>query len=52
VHATADPWVRRLGLIAVATAGVALLLFVLFKVLLTLDANGLREVAAGLVGAA
>lgn len=52
VHATADPWVRRLGMIAVATAGVALLLFVLFKVLLTLDANGLREVAAGLVGAA
>jgi len=51
VAPSADPWARRLGLIAGVTAGVALVLFVLFKILLTLNANGVRDLAASLVGA-
>jgi type VI secretion system protein ImpK len=51
-ESTADPWVRRLGLIAAATLGVALLLFLIYKVLLVLDANGVRDAAANLVGGA
>jgi type VI secretion system protein ImpK len=52
VESSGDPWVRRLGLIAAATMGVAVLLFVLYKVLLTLNANGVRDAAAGLMGGA
>jgi hypothetical protein len=32
--------------------GLAVLLFVLYRVLLTLDANGVRDAAAGLIGGA
>jgi type VI secretion system protein ImpK len=51
VEPNADPWARRLGMIAAAVAGIALVLFVLYKVLLTFQANGIRDAAAGLVGA-
>jgi type VI secretion system protein ImpK len=51
VRAGADPWLRRLTMIAAGTFAMALLLFVLYKVLLSSSAGGLRELAARLVGA-
>jgi type VI secretion system protein ImpK len=52
VQPSADPWVRRLARIAVSTTAIAFLLFVVFKVLLTLNANGIRELATSLLGGA
>jgi len=50
VQATADPWVRRLRTIALSTAALALILFIVYKVLLTLNANGVRDLANSLLG--
>jgi len=48
VAASADPWQRRLGFVAAGTFGLALLLFILFKLLL---ASAARDLATQLVGA-
>ncbi len=50
VRERADPWARRLARIAAVTAIIMLALYLLYKVLLTIEANGVRELAEGLVG--
>jgi len=46
-----DPWLRRLGMTAIGTFAVALLLFILYKVLLSSSAGGVRALAARITGA-
>jgi len=50
VAAAADPWVRRLRTIAVATLGVALLLYILYSVLLGSTVGGIRDAVTQLIG--
>ena len=50
VPAAADPWVRRFRTLAIATLGVALLLYILYSVLLSSTTAGIRDVAARLIG--
>jgi len=50
VPVAGDPWVRRLRTAALATLGVALLLYILYSVLLSSTVGGIRDAAASLIG--
>jgi hypothetical protein len=44
-----DRWSRRLGKVALITAGLAVVLFVVFKILLLSGASSLSALVAGLL---